>query len=85
MLKYEANTKLAHLLNEKNISQADLYRIIENQNEKPITKYLINNLVNGRRTNMNTDTLLKICRALECTPNDILDKDVFNVNHPIQD
>ena len=85
MLKYEANTKLAQMLNDKNISQADLHRLIAKQNEKPITKYLINNLVNGKRTNMNTDTLLKICRALQCTPNDILDKEVINNNHPIQE
>ena len=65
MLKYSSNTKFAHILNEKNISQADLYRLIESQNDKPITKYLINDLVNGKRTNMTTNVLMKICRALE--------------------
>jgi DNA-binding Xre family transcriptional regulator len=84
MLKYSSNTKLAYILNEKNISQADLYRLIESQNDKPITKYLINDLVNGKRTNMTTNVLMKICRALDCTPNDILDKEDFNNNFPIQ-
>ena len=82
MLKYDSNTKLAHILNEKRISQADLYRIIDEQNDKPVQKYLINELVNGKRNNMTRNVLLKICRALNVTPNDILDKENFNSEFP---
>ena len=34
-------------------------------------------LMNGKKQNYHIQTLLKICLALNCTPNDIIEKDMF--------
>ena len=47
---------------------------------KQIQNY-IRFLVNGKKTNYELHTLLKICIALDCTPNDIIEKDEFIAKH----
>lgn len=66
-------TKLAHILWSRHMNQRDLYKVIKEQNETPIGYDRLSKLVSGRQTNYHTDTLMKICKALDVTPNDILE------------
>jgi len=38
---------------------------------------VISKICSGQKTNYHIDTLLKICLALNVTPNDIIEKDDF--------
>ena len=38
---------------------------------------VISRIVNGKKQNYEIYTLLKLCLALNCTPNDIIEKDDF--------
>ena len=51
----------------------DLNKIIAEQNEKPITQYLVSEIVNGKRKNYNLVTLMKLCKALNVKPSDIIE------------
>ena len=44
----------------------------------------IEGIVNGKKTNYEIHTLLKICIALDCTPNEIIEKEDF-VNKMLKD
>ena len=57
--------KLWKLLIDKNIKKSDLEKLAG------ISRSTITKLVNG--DNVNTDTLAKICRALNCTFDDIME------------
>ncbi len=41
---------------------------------------VVSKIVNGQKLNYHIDTLLKICVALNLTPNDIIEKDIFIQN-----
>mgnify|MGYP004465582249 CR=1 FL=1 len=57
--------------------------ILENQNKTPywlskqtgISPNNIGKICNGETVNIRFDTLEKICKALNCTPNDIIESD----------
>jgi len=70
-------TKLKEILIEKGISQAELHRRIIQNCKTPIGKDRISMIVNGRVNNYSLFTLLKICMALDITPNDVVDKELF--------
>jgi len=69
--------KLKEILIEKGISQAELHRLIIDKCKTPIGKDRISMIVNGKVNNYSIFTLLKICMALNVTPNDIVDKETF--------
>ena len=75
------NTKLKLMLERKGISQGDLFYKIKGVCKKGIGRDVISNIVNGKKENYHIHTLLKICLALNCTPNDIIEKDEFMENH----
>ena len=41
--------------------------------ETPVEQYMLSRIQCGKQKNYHTDTLIRICRALDVTPNDILD------------
>jgi DNA-binding Xre family transcriptional regulator len=66
-------TKLQQILKKKKMRIVDLNKIIAEQNEKPITQYLVSEIVNGKRKNYNLVTLMKLCKALNVKPSDIIE------------
>ena len=72
-----SKTKIKIILEKKGMSQSDLFYKIQNQCKVCIGKDVISNIVNGKKQNYHIQTLLKICLALNCTPNDIIEKEMF--------
>jgi DNA-binding Xre family transcriptional regulator len=70
-------TKLKQILDKKNISQSELYDRIKSTCNSYLGKDVISKIVNGKKTNYEIFTLLKICVALNITPNEIIEKDDF--------
>lgn len=70
-------TKLKQILDKKNISQSELYDRIKSNCNSYLGKDVISKIVNGKKTNYEIFTLLKICVALNITPNEIIEKDDF--------
>ena len=73
-------TKLRKMLREKNMSQKQLYFRIKERCGTPIGLDSISQIVSGKKQNYNIFTLMKICHALNCSPNDIIEKDLFVFN-----
>lgn len=71
--KKKTTTKLGRFLEENEITQLDLYYLIQFKMGKEIGMDRISNLVNGKKTNINMDTAKTICKALEVTYDDIFD------------
>lgn len=70
-------TKLKQILKEKEITQRELYGLIKEKCKTPIGEDRISKIVHGKLTNYSIYTLLKICLALDVTPNEIVEKDNF--------
>lgn len=70
-------TKLQRILNERGMSQVNLYSLIKEKCNTPIGLDRISNIASGKLKNYNVNTLLKLCIALDCTPNDIVERDYF--------
>ena len=68
----KSKTKLHQLLHEREMSTKDLERALIEVGEK-IEYYQLTEFRKGKRTNYTTETLYKLCKALDCTPNDIVD------------
>jgi DNA-binding Xre family transcriptional regulator len=71
----KSETKLAKFLVANELSQQDLYYLIQFKTGKHIGMDRISNLVNGKKTNINLDTAKAICKALEVGLDDIIDID----------
>ncbi len=66
--------KLNQLLTEKGIGRDELYReILRLFPNNPVTKAQLSRIKNGNTKYYSTHTLIRICRALRVTPNDVLD------------
>ena len=74
MKQKKPNSKLQAILFERGIKIVDLYNKIEEENDKPVAKYMISQIVNGKRTNYEIITLNKICKALGVSPNEIIEE-----------
>ena len=70
-------TKLKKLLREKGFTQTDLYNRIKEQCNSYLGQDVISRIVNGKKVNYEIHTLLKICLALKCTPNDLIETREF--------
>jgi DNA-binding Xre family transcriptional regulator len=70
-------TKLKKILNQRGMSQNDLYEKIKLNCKSFLGKDVISKIVNGKKQNYELFTLLKICVALNITPNEIIEKDEF--------
>ena len=66
------------MLNERNLSQKWLYEKIKEECVVPVGEYQINRICKGKTTNFHLNTLMKICKALETTPNEIITKSDFD-------
>jgi DNA-binding Xre family transcriptional regulator len=56
------------------MTQKDLYNlIIEANNGKSVSMYILNEIVNGKRKNYNINTAILICNALNVPIDDIVD------------
>jgi len=70
-------TKIKKILQEKNINQTQLFERIKSQSKTYLGKDVISRIVNGKKTNYEIYTLLKLCMALDVTPNDLIEKENF--------
>ena len=70
-------TKLKTLLIEKRISQTELYNRIKGLCKIGLGHDVISKICSGKKTNYHIDTLLKICIALNVSPNDLIEKENF--------
>jgi DNA-binding Xre family transcriptional regulator len=70
-------TKLKKILESKNMSQTDLYDKIKSTCVTHLGKDVISKIVTGKKQNFELFTLLKICVALNVTPNDLIEKEEF--------
>lgn len=70
-------TKIKKILIEKNLNQTDLFNLIKSQCNTHLGKDVISRIVNGKKSNYEIYTLLKICLALNVTPNEIIEKEEF--------
>lgn len=73
-------TKLKKYLRENNITQTELCNSIKFMCKSSLGNDVVSKIVNGQKLNYHIDTLLKICVALNLTPNDIIEKDIFIQN-----
>ena len=67
-------SKLKQLLTKRGMTQRDLYEKIKDMSNTPIAQYQISRIVSGKVNTYNVSTLMKICRALDVTPNQVLSK-----------
>ena len=70
-------TKLYQLLRKRGISQMGLHRLISDRCKSKLGNDVISRIVNGKKTNYEINTLLKICYVLNCSPNKLIEKDTF--------
>ena len=70
-------TKLYKILRKRGISQMGLHNLIKDRCNSYLGNDVISRIVNGKKTNYEIHILLKICIALDCTPNDIIEKEEF--------
>jgi transcriptional regulator with XRE-family HTH domain len=67
-------TKLYSILLKRGMTQKDLYNlIIQANNGKSISMYILNEIVNGKRKNYNINTAILISNALNVPIDDIVD------------
>lgn len=72
-----AKTKLKEILIKKRISQTELYNLIKEKCKCHLGQDVISRIVNGKKKNYEIFTLLKICVALNISPNQLIDKGNF--------
>lgn len=70
-------TKLKLILDKRNISQSQLHDKIKSSCKSYLGKDVISMIVNGKKKNYEIYTLMKICVALNVTPNELIEKDEF--------
>jgi DNA-binding Xre family transcriptional regulator len=70
-------TKLKKIIIDRGISQRGLYNLVNKKCKTPIGYDRISKIVNGKTTNYSLHTCLKICIALDLTPNDIIEREPF--------
>lgn len=67
-------TKLYKILSERGLTQKDLQDLIKKTNKGvSVNAYIINQIVNGKRTNYNLNTLRQIKNALNISYDDLID------------
>jgi len=71
-------SKLKALLKQRRITQVELREISKTICKVPLPRYTINRIYQGKLTNYSMETLIKLCRVLEVTPNEILSKSDYD-------
>ena len=72
-----AKTKLKEILIKKRISQTELYNLIREKCNSHLGQDVISRIVNGKKKNYELFTLLKLCVAINVSPNQIVERDYF--------
>ena len=72
-----AKTKIKEILIKKRISQTELYNLIREKCNSHLGQDVISRIVNGKKKNYELFTLLKLCVALNVSPNQIEERDYF--------
>ena len=75
-------TKLRILLEEKGMTQKEVCETLDRTFETGISREMLSLIVQGKRTNVHTDTIMKLCQVLDCTPNDIMEREEFLKRYP---
>jgi len=70
-------TKLRLLLKSRGMKQTDLLTQINQQIGIPISKPMLSNIVSGKKNNYQLFTLIRLCKALNVTPNEIIDYEKY--------
>lgn len=70
-------SKLKNILDEKCMTQKELYEQMKSMFITPVPLYMISKIYSGKATTYNVSTLFKICATLMVTPNDILSKEDY--------
>lgn len=67
-------TKLYKIIAKRGMTQRDLEETIKATNDgKSVSMYILNEIINGKRTNYNLQTLKQIKRALNVSYDDLID------------
>ena len=67
-------TKLHKIIMERGMTQTDLRKlIIKNNKGYAPTMYILNEIINGKKTNFNLKTLRSIKNALDVSYDDLID------------
>ena len=67
-------TKLMRFMQENNIKRQDLFNMVkEKYPDEPLSLDGISRIMHGKRTNYKVKTLIRICDALDRTPDELLD------------
>lgn len=67
-------TKLKQVMELRGVNRKQLIdRINKEFPDLPISPDAISRIYNGQRKNYQISTLLRLCKCLNCTPNDLLD------------
>ena len=67
------DTKLSQLLNERGLTQTDLFNMIKDSGNRVIGRDRISKMANGKLTNFNIDTAKVISGVLGVKIDDIID------------
>ena len=70
-------SKLKKILKERKMTQQQVFDLGKELCKTPVPRYMINRVYKNRKTNYTVHTLIKLCRILEVTPNEILSKDDY--------
>ncbi len=62
---------------DKRMTQSELYDKIGSMFQTKVTRAMLSNIVKGKQTNYHVNTLIKICVAMDCTPNELLDWELY--------
>ena len=62
-------TKLYKILIQRGMTQKDLHNLIK----ESVSMYILNEIINGKRTNFNINTLKPIKKALNVSYDDLID------------
>lgn len=73
----KSNTKINAVMQSKGISQKELHSKITEICNTQVTLAMLSRIISGKQKNIYVDTLIKICVALEISPNEVLDAEQF--------
>lgn len=65
--------KLDKILQDRLLTQKDLYDMIKESNHTTLGKDRISRLVNGQQYNLTVKNILAFCEVLNVTPNDLIE------------
>lgn len=71
-------SKLNDILKRRRITQTELEELSKKFCKTPVLRYKVNQIARGKCKNYSVTTLIKLCRILEVTPNELLTKSDYD-------